>query len=61
MGLIEAPAKEKPRQLEAGDDEGEDHDNVQDAEVEMADEDDESIPEAQLLSEFEELEEKAES
>ena len=61
MGLIEAPAKEKPRQLEAGGDDGADHDNVQDAEVEMADEDDESIPEAQLLSEFEELEEKAES
>ncbi|NNF13787.1 MAG: PspA/IM30 family protein [Gemmatimonadetes bacterium] len=59
MGLIEAPSREKPRQLEAGDD-GDD-DNVQDAEVEMADEDDESIPEAQLLSEFEELEEKAES
>ncbi len=59
MGLIEAPAKEKPRQLEAGDDGADD--NVQDAEVEMADEDDESIPEAQLLSEFEELEEKAES
>ncbi|MDX1494001.1 MAG: PspA/IM30 family protein [Longimicrobiales bacterium] len=56
MGLIEAPAKEKPRQLEAGDDDG--ADNVQDAEVEMADEDDEEIPEAQLLSEFEELEGK---
>lgn len=57
MGLIEAPAAEKPRQLEAGDDDADD--NVQDAEVEVADEDDESIPEAQLLSEFEELEEKS--
>ncbi|MDX1645905.1 MAG: PspA/IM30 family protein [Longimicrobiales bacterium] len=63
MGLIEAPRKEEPRQLEAGDgDESEsasDGDSrVQDAVAEEADEDDDHIPEAQLLSEFDKLEEK---
>jgi phage shock protein A len=65
MGLIEAPPAEAPKQLEAGDEEDEEaasaaqemDGKVQDAEVEEASEDD-SIPEAQLLSEFDKLEEK---
>jgi len=64
MGLIEAPAKEAPKQLEAGDDEDEAaasarmDGRVQDAEVEEASDADDSIPEAQLISEFDKLEEK---
>ena len=65
MGLIEAPAAQAPKQLEAGDDEADGASataqpvdgKVQDAEVEEASEDD-AIPEAQLLSEFDKLEEK---
>jgi phage shock protein A len=59
MGLIEAPASKAPMQLEAGD--GDDATNsgtVRDAEVEEESEGDDSIPEAQLLSEFDKLEEK---
>jgi phage shock protein A len=60
MGLIEAPAKAEPRQLESGQDVGAKPDGrVQDADVEDAsDEESDSIPEAQLLSEFDKLEEK---
>ena len=63
MGLIAAPAGEEPKQLEAGDDAvppveaGEPA--VQDAQVEEVSEAEaESIPEAQLLSEFDKLEGK---
>jgi phage shock protein A len=60
MGLIEAPAKAEPRQLESGQDVGAKPDGrVQDADVEDASGDEsDSIPEAQLLSEFDKLEEK---
>jgi phage shock protein A len=60
MGLIEAPAKSEPRQLESGKDVGAKPDGkVQDADVEDASDDEsDSIPEAQLLSEFDKLEEK---
>jgi phage shock protein A len=60
MGLIEAPAKAEPRQLESGKDAGAKPDGkVQDADIEDASGDEsDSIPEAQLLSEFDKLEEK---
>jgi phage shock protein A len=60
MGLIEAPAKAEPRQLESGKDAGARGDGkVQDADIEDASGDEsDSIPEAQLLSEFDKLEEK---
>ena len=64
MGLIEAPdSAEKPKQLEAGDEDAEPaaagDGKVQDAEVEEVTEAEaEGIPEAQLLSEFDKLEEK---
>jgi len=60
MGMIAAPEAESPRRLEAGDDQaGAGSDNVQDAEVEdVSDDEADQIPEAQLLSEFEELEGK---
>jgi phage shock protein A len=52
MGLIAAPAKEEPKQLSDGDD-------VMDAEVEeVSAEEANSIPEAELLSEFDKLEGK---
>jgi phage shock protein A len=63
MGLIEAPeSAEEPKQLEAGDD-SEPADapepGVQDAQVEeVSEEEAEKIPEAQLLSEFDKLQEK---
>jgi phage shock protein A len=54
MGLIAPPsASSAPRQLEKGDE------NVQDAQVEeVSEEDAEQIPEAELLSEFDRLEER---
>ncbi len=64
MGLIQAPKKESPRQLESGGEEkpSEPGDSgappIRDAEAEEADEDDDHIPEAQLLSEFDKLEER---
>ena len=64
MGLIEPPdSAEKPKQLEAGDEAAEPaaagDDEVQDAQVEEVTEAEAaSIPEAQLLSEFDKLEEK---
>jgi phage shock protein A len=67
MGLIAAPERAEPRQLESGDDDteeiGADADgitaSVQDADVEEVSEDEaEQIPEAQLLSEFDKLEGK---
>jgi phage shock protein A len=62
MGLIAPPAEaEAPRQLESGGAEGdsESAEDVQDAEVEeLSEEEAEKIPEAQLLSEFDKLEEK---
>ena len=67
MGLIEAPAQAAPKQLEAGDGAAGAADSqadgvVQDAHVEEVSEDEEeAIPEAQLLSEFDKLEQQAES
>ena len=58
MGLIEAPAAQAPKQLEAGDDDEAADGPVQEAQVEEASSDDDGIPEAQLLSEFDKLEEK---
>jgi phage shock protein A len=59
MGLIAAPAAEAPRQLEAGDDEVAAEAPVQDADVEEVSEAEaDQIPEAELLSEFDKLEEK---
>ncbi len=63
MGLIEAPeSAEEPKQLEAGDDSDAaeaPEPGVQDAQVEEVSEAEaEKIPEAQLLSEFDKLEEK---
>ena len=65
MGLIAAPEAAAPRQLEAGDDEVEatpeagEEAVVQDAEVaEVSEAEADQIPEAQLLSEFDKLEEK---
>lgn len=60
MGLIAAPAAEAPRQLEAGDDEPvAEGAPVKDADVEEVSEAEANqIPEAELLSEFDKLEEK---
>lgn len=63
MGLIEAPeSAEEPKQLEAGDDSDAaeaPEPGVQDAQVEEVSEAEaEKIPEAQLLSEFDKLQEK---
>jgi len=67
MGLIAAPEREKPRQLESGDDDEEEVGpeadgvaaSVQDADVEeVSEEEADQIPEAQLLSEFDKLEGK---
>jgi phage shock protein A len=67
MGLIEAPATEAPKQLEAGEEEEEEKLEasgngdgiVHDADVEeVTEEEAESIPEAELISEFDKLEEK---
>jgi phage shock protein A len=67
MGLIEAPATEAPKQLEAGEEEEEEKLEasgngdgiVHAADVEeVTEEEAESIPEAELISEFDKLEEK---
>ncbi len=60
MGLIEAPdSAEEPKQLEAGDEAAEGDGKVQDAQVEEVTESEAAgIPEAELLSEFDKLEEK---
>ncbi len=58
MGLIEAPAAEAPKQLEAGGEEADSAADGQIQEAEVVEEEDETIPEAQLLSEFDKLEEK---
>jgi phage shock protein A len=64
MGLIAAPEAEKPKQLEAGGDDapatsGDGAGDIQDAQVEeLSDEEADRIPEAQLISEFDRLEEK---
>ncbi len=58
MGLIEAPAAEPPKQLEAGGEEADSAADGQIQEAEVVEEEDETIPEAQLLSEFDKLEEK---
>lgn len=61
MGLIAAPEVSKPKQLEAGDDDSaENGAPTVDADAEAAsDGDDDQIPEAQLLSEFDKLEGKS--
>lgn len=61
MGLIAAPEAAAPKQLEAGDDDpAENGAPTVDAEAEPAsDGDDDQIPEAQLLSEFDKLEGKS--
>ncbi len=56
MGLIAAPEAKKPKQLEAGE---EADGAIRDADVEeVSDEEADGIPEAELLSEFDKLEEK---
>ena len=65
MGLIAAPQAEAPKQLEAGDDEpaaAAHASPVEEADVEVASEEEaNSIPEAELLSEFDKLEGRAEN
>lgn len=69
MGLISAPAADAPRQLEAGDDEGETEVGEGVTEVEalevdaqpVSDAEADAIPEAELLSEFDKLERSSES
>jgi hypothetical protein len=65
MGLIAAPQAEAPKQLEAGDDEpaaAAHASPVEEADVEVASEEEaNSIPEAELLSEFEKLEGRTEN
>jgi phage shock protein A len=61
MGLIAPPEKEAPKQLSDGDDDEAEAggDGVVDAEVEdVSDSEADNIPEAELLSEFDKLEEK---
>lgn len=65
MGLIAAPQAEAPKQLEAGDDEpaaAAHASPVEEADVEVVSEEEAaSIPEAELLSEFDKLEGRAEN
>jgi phage shock protein A len=65
MGLIAAPQAEAPKQLEAGDDEpaaAAHASPVEEADVEVASEEEaNSIPEAELLSEFDKLEGRTEN
>ena len=65
MGLIAAPQAEAPKQLEAGDDEpavAAHASPVEEADVEVVSEEEaDSIPEAELLSEFDKLEGRTDS
>jgi phage shock protein A len=65
MGLIAAPQAEAPKQLEAGDDEpavAAHASPVEEADVEVVSEEEaDSIPEAELLSEFDKLEGRTEN
>ncbi len=61
MGLIAPPEAKAPRQLESGDDDADGAASVQDAEVEeVSDDEAEKIPEAELISEFDKLQQSAE-
>jgi phage shock protein A len=65
MGLIAAPPAEAPKQLEAGDEEpsaAAHASSVEEADIEVVSEEEaDSIPEAELLSEFDKLEGRTEN